>query len=121
MTCDTWIDSVMWWMKAKKSATLASTRRKATVTDSWGTKGSAPPRTSRRTMSAKTNDAVKTPRVVWVMRLPRNPPSRRGLNWLLASCMTTMVIENTSPVTEIIALAMVLSRLRAESAFPPKR
>ena len=32
-----------------------------------------------------------------------------------------MVIEKTRPVTEIIALAMVLSRLRADSAPPPKR
>ena len=43
------------------------------------------------------------------------------MNWLLASCMTTIVIEKTRPVTEIIALAIVLSRLRAESALPPKR
>ena len=111
----------MWWMKAKNNATLASTSRKATVTESWGTKGSSPPRTSRSTMRANTKDDVKTPRVTWVIRLLRKLPSRRGVNWLLASCMTTMVIEKTSPVTEIMALAMVLSRLRADSAPPPKR
>ncbi len=44
----------------------------------------------------------------------------RGVNWLLASCSTTIVIEKTRPVTEIMALAMVLSRLRAPSGPPSK-
>jgi hypothetical protein len=37
-----------------------------------------------------------------------------------ASWSTTMVIEKTSPVTEIIALAMVERRLRAPSGPPSK-
>ncbi len=120
-TSVTWIESVMWWMKARKSPTLASTSAKASVTDSCGTNGLSPARTSRSTMRAKTKEAVKTPRVTCTTRLPRKLPSSRGVNWLLASCMTTMVIEKTRPVTEIIALAMVLRRLRAESALPLKR
>ena len=64
---------------------------------------------------------MNTPRVTWVIRLARKVPIRRGVNWLLASCMTTIVIEKTRPVSEIIALAIVLSRLRAESTLPLKR
>ena len=37
------------------------------------------------------------------------------MNWLLASCSTTIVIEKTSPVTEIIAPAIVESTDRAPS------
>ena len=101
ITCPTWIDTVMWWMNAKNIATLARTSTNAVVTDSWGTKGFAPPRTSRSTTKAKRNEEVKTPSVTWVIRLPRNVPSSRGVNWLLASCMTTIVIVKTRPVSEI--------------------
>ena len=42
------------------------------------------------------------------------------MNWDCASCSTTMVMEKTRPVTEIIALAMVERRPRAPSGPPWK-
>ena len=38
-TSVTWMESVMWWMNARKRPTLASTSPNASVTDSCGTKG----------------------------------------------------------------------------------
>ncbi len=93
------------------------------MTDSCGTNSSTSsfaPRTVRSTARAYTNDAVNTPSVAWVVRLARKLSSRRGVNCDWASWSTTMVIEKTSPVTEIIALAMVERRLRAPSGPPSK-
>lgn len=65
--------------------------------------------------------AAKMPRVTWVIRLERKSPSTRGLYWLLASWMTTIVMENTRPVTEIIAPAMLPSMSRAPLGPPGKK
>ena len=46
--------------------------------------------------------------------------STRGEYWLEASCSTTIVIEKTRPVTEIIAPAIVESTVRAPSIPPGK-
>lgn len=113
----------MCWMNARNQPTLARTNRKATVTEVCGTNSSMPsdaPRTDRRMVSAYTNVPAKTPRVVCVTRLSRKEPITRGVNWLLASWSTTIVIENTRPVTEIIAEAIVPSRARAPSGPPWK-
>ncbi|MBM7501240.1 hypothetical protein JOD52_002080 [Brachybacterium muris] len=61
---------------------------------------------------------MNTPKVNWVTRLSRNPPSTRGVNWLLASCRITMVIEKTRLVIEIMPVAMVPSSPRAPSGPP---
>jgi hypothetical protein len=76
--------------------TLSSTSTNIIVTASRGTKPpDAPmPRTSRRTTMAYTHVATKTPSESWIVRSRRNV-STRGENWLLVSCSTTMVIENT--------------------------
>lgn len=110
-------------MKARNRAKAVSTRRYARDTNSCGTNAaasSAAPRTSRSTVRAYTNEATNTPSVHWVMRVDRKSCRIRGLNWLLASCMTTMVMEKTRPVTEIIALATVPSTLRAPAGPPGK-
>ena len=51
----------------------------------------------------------------------RNVRSTRGENWLLVSWSTTMVIENTRPVNEIIDVMIAESSARAPSGPPVKR
>lgn len=63
---------------------------------------------------------MNTPKVAWVMRLPRKLPSTRGLNWLLASCRMTIVIENTRPVIEIMPVAILPNNPRAPLGPPWK-
>lgn len=46
--------------------------------------------------------------------------SRRGENWLLASCNVTTVSEKANAVTVTMAPAMVCSRLLAAVGPPPK-
>lgn len=43
MTLDTWIEVVMWWMKARKQPTQATTSRNASVTETCGTKADVSP------------------------------------------------------------------------------
>ena len=55
------------------------------------------------------------------MRSSRKDSRIRGVNWLDASCNTTIVTENTRPVTEIMALLIVVSTLRAPSGPPSNK
>lgn len=122
-TWETWMRDMIVRMNARNRTKAVSTRREARDTDSCGTNASASsaaPRTSRSTVRAYTNEATKTPSVHCVMRVDRKSCRIRGLNCLEASCMTTIVIEKTRPVTEIIALAMVPSTLRAPAGPPGK-
>ena len=59
--------------------------------------------------------------VTWSKRSRRNVRSTRGENCPLVSCSTTIVIENTSAVNEIIELTMADSSVRAPSGPPANR
>ncbi len=121
MTRLTWIISVMWRMNASRQATHASASPNANDTDTRGTNpGSVSvwSRTERSTVSENTNVPMNTPNVACTTRLLRKLPSTRGVNWLLASCRTTIVIENTTPELEIIAEAIVVRTSRAASGPP---
>ena len=55
---------------------------------------------------------TNVPMVIWVTRSPKNVRRIRGLNWLDASCRTTIVIEKVSPATVINEPAMTESTVR---------
>ena len=58
------------------------------------------------------------PIVTWVTRSPKNVRKIRGLNWLDASCSTTIVIENVSPATVISEPAITDRTVRAAEPSP---
>lgn len=113
---------VILWMNARKKPTQARVIRNASVTEICGTNcsPSLSPRTYRVTVRANTKVDRKMPNVPWTTRYCRKPPSTRGVNWLKASCSTTMVMEKTRPVTEIMAEAITPSTSRAPSGPPWK-
>jgi hypothetical protein len=71
-----------------------------------------------RARTEKTKVPTKTPRVIWL------PTSRmkfriiRGPNCCEARVRARMVIENTTPITVIMAAAMAMSTCRPASALP---
>ena len=56
--------------------------------------------------------------MICVIRSPKNVRRMRGLNWLAASCSTTIVIENVSPATVISEPAITDSTVRAAGPSP---
>ena len=118
-TCETWIIVETWWMKPISRITATTPSALATVTVSRGTNCSTPP-TARRPIRQKTKMPTKTPTVACVIRSPRKFGSTRGLNWLDASCSTTIVTEKVRPATVISEPAIVSKTVRAALALPPK-
>jgi len=63
----------------------------------------------------------KSASVRWTKGSRENVRSRRGENWLLASCRVTTVSENVSDVTVISEPPIADRTVRAASAPPPNR
>lgn len=62
---------------------------------------------------------TNTPSTVWLMRSHIKLRSTRDVYWLDASERATMVIENTTPATVIMELAMAASSPREPAAPAP--
>ena len=120
-TWETWTICETWCRNTISKTTLPMPNSDATVTLSRGTKPASPNEpTARNTRIEYTNVPTKVPIVTWVTRSPKNVRRIRGLNWLDASCNTTIVIEKVSPATVIRDPAMTDSTVRAAGPSPLK-
>ena len=79
------------------------------------------PRTVRSTKRQYINTPTKTPITNWMNRSLEKLASTRGEYWLAASDNATMVVENTTPATVIIDVAMADRMSRDAAALAPKR
>jgi hypothetical protein len=110
-------------MNTMSAPMLASRRTSARVTPTCGTNGSCSSPAEwmlRRMRRVYVNVPMNTPSTVWFTRSATKLRSRRGVNWLLASCSATIVTEKTVPVTVMRPPAMAVSTPRVPSAPPPK-
>ena len=118
------ISRVRWARNNARPRMLAMASKKAPVTEMTGTNPGSPStglRTLRSTVKANANEDMKSARVKCTNRSATKVRSKRGENWLLASCRVTTVSENVNEVTVISDPAMASSTDRAASGPPLKR